>query len=171
MFATRASGEPAFAECIPIARRLARRLQFGCDWFGSSVSRCRQPLFRGRHSGVCLLHCRGLHLGTEEPLVLCPRDGCGKHCPCRIPAMLVLSRRAQESICIGPDIVVTVAEIRPRSVRLAISAPATTSVHRLEVHSRIDEAVRAAEAQIGKVGSPGPAPGHSLPALDPPREV
>ncbi|MDY0165826.1 MAG: carbon storage regulator [Thermoguttaceae bacterium] len=85
--------------------------------------------------------------------------------------MLVLSRRAQESICIGPDIVVTVAEIRPRSVRLAISAPPTTSVHRLEVHSRIDEAVRAAEAQIGNVGSPGPDPGHSLPALDPPREV
>ncbi len=85
--------------------------------------------------------------------------------------MLVLSRREQESICIGPDIVITVAEIRPRSVRLAISAPAATSVHRLEVRNRIDEAIRAAEAEVGTVGSAESDLGNSLPALDPPKEV
>jgi carbon storage regulator len=85
--------------------------------------------------------------------------------------MLVLSRREQQSICIGRDIVVTVAEIRHGSVRLAITAPAATPVHRLEVRSRIDEAVRAAEAEVGKVGSLESAHGDSLPALDPPRHV
>jgi len=84
--------------------------------------------------------------------------------------MLVLSRREHESICIGSDIVVTVAEIRQRSVRLAITAPAATPVHRLEVRSRIDEAVRAAEAQVGKVGTSESLLGDSLPPLDPPKK-
>ncbi len=85
--------------------------------------------------------------------------------------MLVLSRRKHESICIGSDIVITVAEIRPKGVRLAISAPANTPVHRLEVFSRIDEAVRAAEAEVGQVGSPESASAESLPQLDPPKQV
>ncbi len=85
--------------------------------------------------------------------------------------MLVLSRREQQSICIGHDIVVTVTEIRPRSVRLAITAPKEMPVHRLEVHSRIDEAVRAAEVQVGKVGSSESVQGDSLPALDPPQQA
>ncbi len=85
--------------------------------------------------------------------------------------MLVLSRRKQESICIGRDIVVTVAEIRGETVRLAINAPADTPVHRLEVRSRIDDAVRAAEAQVGKVGSPASVCGGSLPPLDPPKQA
>jgi hypothetical protein len=37
----------------------------------SSVSRCRQPLFQGRHSGACLLNCRGLHLKTEDSSSVC----------------------------------------------------------------------------------------------------
>ncbi|MDZ7615756.1 MAG: carbon storage regulator [Patescibacteria group bacterium] len=85
--------------------------------------------------------------------------------------MLVLSRREQQSICIGGDIVVTVTEIRPRSVRLAINAPTEMPIHRLEVHSRIDEAVRAAEVQVGKVGSGESLLGDSLPPLDPPSEA
>lgn len=85
--------------------------------------------------------------------------------------MLVLSRRERQSICIGHDIVVTVTEIRPRSVRLAIVAPKEMPVHRLEVYSRIDEAVRAAEVQVGKVGSPESLLGDSLPALDPPQQA
>lgn len=37
--------------------------------------------------------------------------------------MLVLSRRVNEVIAIGPEIRVTVAEIKAKSVRLAIDAP------------------------------------------------
>ena len=83
--------------------------------------------------------------------------------------MLVLSRREQQAICIGPEIVVTVVEIRPRSVRLAIAAPPEMPVHRLEVRCRIDEAVRAAEVQVGKFVSPESVVDHSLPSLDPPK--
>ncbi len=85
--------------------------------------------------------------------------------------MLVLSRREQEAICIGSDVVVTVAEIRAKTVRLAIDAPADTPVHRFEVRSRIDEALRVAEVHVGKVGSTESAHGNSLPALDPPKQA
>ncbi len=37
--------------------------------------------------------------------------------------MLVLSRKLNETLCIGPEIRITVAEIKAKSVRLAIDAP------------------------------------------------
>jgi carbon storage regulator len=83
--------------------------------------------------------------------------------------MLVLSRREQQAICIGSEILVTVLEIRAGSVRLGVVTPPEMPVHRLEVRCRIDEAVRAAEVQVGKVGSPESIVDHSLPSLDPPR--
>ena len=50
---------------------------------------------------------------------------------------LVLSRKRNESILIGDDIVITVAEIRADRVRLAITAPKETPVHRQEVYDAI----------------------------------
>lgn len=50
--------------------------------------------------------------------------------------MLVLSRKAQESICIGDGIRVTVIDIRGNKVRLGIEAPPHVSVHRAEVAAR-----------------------------------
>lgn len=47
--------------------------------------------------------------------------------------MLVLTRRLNQSIQIGDDIVITVVEIRGDQVRLGISAPRTLPVHRAEV--------------------------------------
>lgn len=47
--------------------------------------------------------------------------------------MLVLSRKLNESICIGQDIEITVSEIRGNRVRLAISAPREVPVVRREV--------------------------------------
>ena len=47
--------------------------------------------------------------------------------------MLVLTRRANQSIVIGADVTVTVLEIRGDQVRLGISAPRSVSVHREEV--------------------------------------
>ena len=60
--------------------------------------------------------------------------------------MLVLSRRAGEKIVIGNEIVVEVLSISGDGVRLGISAPRTTSVHRHEVFVEIEAANRAAEA-------------------------
>jgi len=57
--------------------------------------------------------------------------------------MLVLSRRAGESVVIGSNIVVTVLEVRGDHVRVGIDAPRSISVHRQEVH---DELVRANRA-------------------------
>jgi carbon storage regulator len=47
--------------------------------------------------------------------------------------VLVLTRRANQSIVIGPDVKVTVLEIRGDQVRLGIAAPRSVTVHREEV--------------------------------------
>jgi carbon storage regulator len=60
--------------------------------------------------------------------------------------MLVLTRKAGESIVIGSEIRVTVLEMQGRQIRLGIEAPAEISVHRGEVYERIrEENERAAE--------------------------
>ena len=53
--------------------------------------------------------------------------------------MLVLTRKAGESIAIGSDIRVTVLELQGRQIRLGIEAPSDVSVHRGEVYERIRE--------------------------------
>ena len=58
--------------------------------------------------------------------------------------MLVLTRRANQSIIIGNDIVVTVLEIRGDQVRLGITAPRSVSVHREEVYAEIQREHREA---------------------------
>lgn len=60
--------------------------------------------------------------------------------------MLVLSRKAQESICIGDDVVITVIEVRGDKVRLGIEAPKEMPVHRNEVYEAIQ---KEKEAQGG----------------------
>lgn len=51
--------------------------------------------------------------------------------------MLVLSRRADESLFIGDDIKITVLDIRGGQVRIGITAPNSIKVHREEVYQRI----------------------------------
>lgn len=51
--------------------------------------------------------------------------------------MLVLSRKRDEKIVIGENIVVTVVEIRGDKVRLGIEAPSEVPVHRHEVWEAI----------------------------------
>ena len=53
--------------------------------------------------------------------------------------MLVLTRIVDESIIIGDDIEVTVVAVRGGKVRLGITAPRTTSVHRKEVYDAIQK--------------------------------
>ncbi|HEX4776736.1 MAG TPA: carbon storage regulator CsrA [Acidimicrobiia bacterium] len=58
--------------------------------------------------------------------------------------MLVLTRRANQSIMIGHDIVVTVLEVRGDQVRLGIRAPRSVDVHREEVFAALQAANRSA---------------------------
>jgi carbon storage regulator len=61
---------------------------------------------------------------------------------------LVLSRSPGESIVIGDSIRVTVTEVRGRTVRLSIDAPAGVSVDRAEVRrQREQEQEKQHEAQ------------------------
>ncbi|MGB6058816.1 MAG: carbon storage regulator CsrA [Microthrixaceae bacterium] len=60
--------------------------------------------------------------------------------------MLILSRRSNQSIVIGGNIVVTVLETSGDQVRLGIKAPREVTVHREEVHREILEENRLAAA-------------------------
>ncbi len=51
--------------------------------------------------------------------------------------MLVLSRKRDESIVIGDNIVITVVDIRGDNVRFGIDAPKDVPVHRQEVYDDI----------------------------------
>ncbi|MCI0630523.1 MAG: carbon storage regulator CsrA, partial [Phycisphaerales bacterium] len=51
--------------------------------------------------------------------------------------MLVLTRRREEEIVIGDDIVVRVVDIKGDRVRIAIEAPREVGVHRREVFDDI----------------------------------
>lgn len=61
--------------------------------------------------------------------------------------MLVLSRKAGESIRIGDDVVVTVLEVKGDQIRLGIEAPKQVKVHRQEVYLEIQESNRQAAMQ------------------------
>lgn len=58
--------------------------------------------------------------------------------------MLVLTRRAGESVVIGDDIVITVLEARGDVIRLGIEAPRDVQVHREEVYKELKAANREA---------------------------
>ena len=60
--------------------------------------------------------------------------------------MLVLTRKAGESIVIGSEIRITVLEMQGRQIRLGIEAPSEIPVHRGEIYERIrEENERAAQ--------------------------
>jgi carbon storage regulator len=68
-------------------------------------------------------------------------------------AMLVLSRKKDESIVINNDVVITIVEIRGDKVRLGIEAPKNVAVHRLEVY----EAIHGHRPETQLVANPGAA--------------
>lgn len=96
--------------------------------------------------------------------------------------MLVLTRRAGESIVIGDEVRVVVLDVRGDTVRLGIDAPRSVQVHRAEVYAEVQAANAAAvtsSEDLGSVASrlrriarpaPSPAPGApSGPTSPPPR--
>jgi carbon storage regulator len=58
--------------------------------------------------------------------------------------MLVLTRRAGESVMIGNDVIITVLEARGDVIRLGIQAPRDVQVHREEVFRELQAANREA---------------------------
>ena len=58
--------------------------------------------------------------------------------------MLVLTRRAGESVMIGDDVIITVLEARGDVIRLGIQAPRDVQVHREEVFRELQAANREA---------------------------
>lgn len=81
--------------------------------------------------------------------------------------MLVLTRRAGESVMVGDDVVVTVLEVRGEVIRLGIQAPRSVQVHREEVYRELQRAnreaalgsedvARAVAGLLGTVPPPGP---------------
>jgi carbon storage regulator len=66
--------------------------------------------------------------------------------------VLVLTRRANQSIVIGSEVIVTVLEVRGDQVRLGITAPRRIDVHREEVFLALQEAnAKAAAAATGNL--------------------
>jgi carbon storage regulator len=60
--------------------------------------------------------------------------------------MLVLTRRVGEKLVIGNEVIVEIISISGEGVRVGITAPRETSVHRFEVFDEILAANRAASA-------------------------
>lgn len=54
--------------------------------------------------------------------------------------MLVLTRRANESIVIGDDITVTILAVTPGGVRVGIDAPRDKRIHRAEIVLAVSDA-------------------------------
>ena len=74
--------------------------------------------------------------------------------------VLVLSRKVNQRIMIGDDIVVTIVDIRGDKVRLGIDAPSTIPVHRQEVFEAIQrENRKASQVQPADTRDLGNAPG------------
>ena len=63
--------------------------------------------------------------------------------------MLVLSRKCGERIVIGPNIELTVVDIRGKRVRLAVDESREVSIHRQEIFRRIQDESRH-EAQYNE---------------------
>jgi carbon storage regulator len=53
--------------------------------------------------------------------------------------MLVLTRRLGESICINDDIKIVIQSIKDHQVRIGISAPRETLIHREEIYQKMQK--------------------------------
>ena len=64
--------------------------------------------------------------------------------------MLVLTRKAGESIVIGNEVVITVLEIRGGQIRIGVDAPRDLTVHRAEIYQQVMAENQAAVASADR---------------------
>jgi carbon storage regulator len=68
--------------------------------------------------------------------------------------MLVLTRKVNEKIKIGDDIIISILEIGKGGVRVGIEAPRSVSVHRQEVYDKIqEENLKASQGLLSNIES------------------
>ena len=67
--------------------------------------------------------------------------------------MLILTRRAGETVMIGSDVTITVLGVKGNQVRIGINAPKDVAVHREEIFERI-QSEQAGGGAPGRKRSP-----------------
>ena len=61
--------------------------------------------------------------------------------------MLILTRRAGETVMVGSDVTITVLGVKGNQVRIGINAPKHIAVHREEIYERIQSEKNAKDAE------------------------
>jgi carbon storage regulator len=61
--------------------------------------------------------------------------------------MLILTRRAGETVMVGNDVTITVLGVKGNQVRIGINAPKHIAVHREEIYERIQSEKSAKDAE------------------------
>jgi len=89
-------------------------------------------------------------------ITMMPKQSCSKPTGYRKDfEMLVLTRTKNESVVIGDNVEVLVADISGRKVRLGITAPRETPVHRKEVYEQIKAQGAAGARTKHEITTPG----------------
>jgi len=66
--------------------------------------------------------------------------------------MLILTRRAGETVMIGSDVTITVLGVKGNQVRIGINAPRDVAVHREEIYDRIQSEKSAKDEDAAAEG-------------------